>query len=90
MNKLYRIVLVTLMGALAAGCANQEIKPATVLCPLLGATLGAGVAAAGVGGDDAGPMAAGAVLGAAAGYFLCREKPATPPACAKSRRASNA
>lgn len=80
MNKLYRIVLVTLMGALAAGCANQEIKPTTVLCPLLGATLGAGVAAAGVGGDDAGPMAAGAVLGAAAGYFLCREKPAIPPA----------
>ncbi len=79
MNKLYRIALVLLMGALAAGCANQEIKPATVLCPLLGATLGAGVAA-GVGGDDPGPMAAGAVLGATAGYFICREKPAEAPA----------
>ena len=68
------------MGSLAAGCANQEIKPATVLCPLLGATLGAGIAAGGFGGDDAGPMAAGAVLGAAAGYFLCREKPVETPA----------
>jgi len=74
MSKLYRIALVLLMGSLAAGCANQEIKPSTVLCPLLGATLGAGVVA-GVGGDDAGPMAAGAVLGAAAGYFICRDKP---------------
>ncbi len=74
MSKLFRIALVVLMGSLAAGCANQEIKPATVLCPLLGATLGAGVAA-GVGGDSAGPEAAGAVLGAVAGYFLCREKP---------------
>ena len=36
--------------------------------------LGAGVVA-GVGGDDAGPMAAAAVLGAAAGYFLCRDQP---------------
>ena len=80
MNKLYRIALVTLMGALVAGCANQEIKPATVLCPLLGGTLGVGVAAAGVGGDDEAAMAAGAVLGAAAGYFLCREKPVAPPA----------
>ena len=74
MSKLFRIALVVLMGSLAAGCANQEIKPATVLCPLLGATLGAGVAA-GVGGDSAGPEAAGAVLGAVAGYFLCRDKP---------------
>ncbi len=80
MSKLYRIGLVLLMGSLAAGCANQEIKPATVLCPLLGATLGAGIAAGGFGGDDAGPMAAGAVLGAAAGYFLCREKPVETPA----------
>ncbi|MBK6658292.1 MAG: OmpA family protein [Proteobacteria bacterium] len=89
MNKLYRIALVLLMAALAAGCANQEIKPATVLCPLLGATLGAGVAA-GVGGDDAGPMAAGAVLGATAGYFLCREKPAAPPAPAPAPAAAPA
>ena len=80
MSKLYRIALVLLMGSLAAGCANQEVKPATVLCPLLGATLGAGIAAGGFGGDDAGPMAAGAVLGAAAGYFLCREKPVETPA----------
>ena len=79
MSKLYRIALVLLMGSLAAGCANQEIKPATVLCPLLGATLGAGIAA-GVGGDSAGPEAAGAVLGAVAGYFICREKPVEAPA----------
>ena len=80
MTKIYRIALVLLMAALAAGCANQEIKPATILCPLLGATLGAGIAAGGFHGDDEGPMAAGAVLGAAAGYFLCREKAVEPPA----------
>ncbi len=80
MTKIYRIALVLLMAALAAGCANQEIKPATILCPLLGATLGAGIAAGGFHGDDEGPMAAGAALGAAAGYFLCREKAVEPPA----------
>lgn len=80
MTKIYRMALVLLVAALAAGCANQEIKPATVLCPLLGGTLGAGIAAGGFGGDDAGPMAAGAVLGAVAGYFLCHETPVEPPA----------
>lgn len=80
MTKMYRIALVLLMAALAAGCANQEIKPATILCPLLGATLGAGVAAGGFGGDDEGPMAAGAALGAVAGYFICRDKPVEPVA----------
>ncbi len=80
MTKIYRMALVLLAAALAAGCANQEIKPATVLCPLLGGTLGAGIAAGGFGGDDAGPMAAGAVLGAVAGYFLCHETPVAPPA----------
>jgi OOP family OmpA-OmpF porin len=78
------------MGSLAAGCANQEVKPGVVLCPLLGATLGAGVAAGGFGGDSAGPMAAGAVLGAAAGYFLCREKPVEAPAPAPTPAAAPA
>ncbi|MGE3845495.1 MAG: OmpA family protein [Gammaproteobacteria bacterium] len=79
MSKLNRIPLVLLMSSLAVGCAEQNIKPTTVLCPLLGATAGAGIAAAaGDDGDEPGPLAAGAVLGAVAGYFICREKPAEP------------
>lgn len=91
MSKLYRIALVLLMGSLAAGCANQEIKPATVLCPLLGGALGTGIAAGALGGDgEAGAMAAGAVLGATAGYFLCREKPVEAPAPAPTPAAAPA
>lgn len=91
MSKLYRIALVLLMGSLAAGCANQEIKPGTVLCPLLGGALGTGIAAGALGGDgEAGAMAAGAVLGATAGYFLCREKPAEAPAPAPTPAAAPA
>ena len=78
MTKLYRIASVVLIGTLAAGCADQEIKPSTVLCPLLGGALGAGVAAAASGRHSEGAYAAGAVLGAAAGYFLCREHYDTP------------
>ena len=78
MKKLYRIASVLLIGALAAGCANQDIKPGMVLCPLLGSALGAGVAVGATGKNCAGAYAAGAVLGAAAGYFLCREHNDTP------------
>jgi outer membrane protein OmpA-like peptidoglycan-associated protein len=67
------------MAALAAGCANQEIKPTTVLCPLLGGVLGAGVAAGGLGDDDAGALAGGAVIGAGLGYFLCMDRSQPKP-----------
>ncbi len=86
MIKLNKLALVIVASAVASGCADQDIKPATVLCPLLGSVLGAGIVAGGLGGDDAGPMAAGAAIGAAAGYFLCVDraeqpkKPAPAPA----------
>lgn len=83
MIKLNKLAIVLVASAVASGCAEQEIKPAMVLCPLLGSLLGAGIVAGGLNGDDAGPMAAGAAVGAAAGYFLCvdrAEKPAPAPA----------
>jgi OmpA-OmpF porin, OOP family len=79
MKNMHRLAVVLVTGALASGCANQEIKPTTILCPLLGGVLGAGVVGAGLGGDDAGPMAAGAAVGAAMGYFLCVDRAKEPP-----------
>lgn len=79
MNNMHRFALVLVSGVLASGCANQDIKPTEVLCPLLGSVLGAGVVAGGLGGDDAGPMAAGAVVGGAIGYFLCVDRAKEPP-----------
>ena len=77
MNKIKRLGLILVMSVLTAGCANQDIKPSTIFCPLLGATLGAGVVAGGLNTDDGGAMAGGAVLGAALGHFFCMDK--TPP-----------
>ena len=77
MNKIKRLGLILVMSALTAGCANKNIKPTTILCPLLGATLGAGVVAGGLNTDDGGAMAGGAVLGAALGHFFCMDR--TPP-----------
>ena len=89
MTKLHKFAIPLLAVSLASGCANQEIKPATILCPLLGSVLGAGIVAGGLGGDDAGPMAAGAALGAAAGYFLCVDRAAKPtPAPAPAPKAA--
>lgn len=76
MNKLYKFALVVLMSALASGCANQDIKPVEVICPILGAALGAGVVGAAI-SDEAEGYAAGAVIGAGLGYFLCKDR--TPP-----------
>lgn len=79
MTKLYRLVAILVIGAFASGCANnQKIEPTTVLCPLLGSVLGAGIVAGGLGGDDAGPMAAGAVIGAGLGHFLCKDRTEPP------------
>jgi OOP family OmpA-OmpF porin len=78
MVNLSRIALVLLTSSLAAGCANQGIKPATILCPLIGGAAGAAIGV-GVDEDDEGAIAAGAALGVAAGYFLCREAPAAAP-----------
>jgi outer membrane protein OmpA-like peptidoglycan-associated protein len=89
MSKFFRIPLVLLIGALAAGCANQGIKPATILCPLMGGAAGAAVAV-GFHDEDEATIAAGAVLGAAAGYFLCREEPTAAPAPAPTPAAAPA
>ncbi len=77
MNNIKRLGLILVMSALTAGCANQNIKPTTIFCPLLGATLGAGVVAGGLNTDDGAALAGGAVLGAALGHFFCMDK--SPP-----------
>lgn len=62
-----------------AGCANKEIKPGEVLCPIVGAVTGAGVAAAAAGSDEPEAYVAGAALGAGLGYLFCHEKKVPPP-----------
>ncbi len=73
------------------GCANSNIKPADVFCPLIGAVTGAGIVGGAANTTDAGALAGGAALGAAAGYMFCHEKevpvapapaPAPPPKAA--------
>ncbi|MSQ67703.1 MAG: OmpA family protein [Gammaproteobacteria bacterium] len=61
------------------GCANSNIKPAEVFCPVIGAITGAGIVAGAANTSDAGALAGGAALGAAAGYMFCHERE-TPPA----------
>ncbi|MEM7543532.1 MAG: OmpA family protein [Pseudomonadota bacterium] len=80
-----RIGTVALMCLLVAGCADQKVKPGEVLCPLLGAVTGAGIAAGGFDSTDGGAIAAGAAIGAAAGYFMCREKEPEPKPAPKPR-----
>lgn len=81
MNKLYKLGLVLLISAVSTGCANYDIKPGQVLCPILGATLGAGIAGGGLGSSDGGALAGGAVVGAALGHFFCMDR--TKPAKAR-------
>ncbi len=85
MKLISRLAVLLVSAALASGCANQDVKPVEVICPILGATLGAGVVAGGLGGDDGAAMAGGAVVGAGLAYFLCKDrtpepKPAPAPA----------
>ena len=74
MNKLYKLGLVLLMSAVVSGCANHDIKPGDVLCPILGATLGAGIVGGGLGSSEGGALAGGAVVGAALGHFFCADR----------------
>ncbi len=62
-----------------AGCANNDIKPGEVLCPIVGAVTGAGVAAAAAGSDEPEAYVVGAALGAGVGYLFCHEKKVPPP-----------
>ncbi len=82
MNRIARILAVLLSAVLAAGCANQDVKPGEVICPILGAVAGGAIAAGAFNGDDNdGAIAGGAALGAGLAWFLCREEePAPPPA----------
>ncbi len=80
MNRLGKSAALLLAIAFASGCANQEIKPTTVICPLLGATLGVGVVAGGLGFDEDDEYAAGAIVGAIAGHFICKDRSEPPKA----------
>jgi outer membrane protein OmpA-like peptidoglycan-associated protein len=79
MNTSTRIGIALTLSTLLAGCANQNVKAPQILCPLVGATTGAGVVAAAADSDDAGAYVAGAAIGGALGYFFCREKETPPP-----------
>lgn len=80
MNMPTRMGIALTLSSLLAGCANHEVKAPQILCPLVGATTGAGVVAAAADSDDAGAYVAGAAIGGALGYFFCREKETPPPA----------
>jgi hypothetical protein len=75
MKRIQHLGIALLMGIAVSGCANSDIKPAQVLCPILGATLGAGIVGGGLGTSQGGAYAGGAVLGAAMGHFFCKERP---------------
>ncbi len=80
MNKMFRTLAVALTAVFAVGCANQDIKPVEVICPVLGGVAGAAIAAGAFDGDDSeGAMAGGAALGAGLAWFLCKDR-TEPPA----------
>jgi OOP family OmpA-OmpF porin len=78
-NRIKSGLALTLCVSLA-GCANNEIKPGDVLCPVVGAVTGAGVVAAAAGSDEPEAYVVGAALGAGLGYLFCHEKKVPPPA----------
>jgi OmpA-OmpF porin, OOP family len=82
MDNRIKVGLALSLSALLAGCANQGIKAPQILCPLVGAVTGAGIAAAASDSDEAGAYVAGAAVGGALGYFFCREKPEAAPVAA--------
>jgi OOP family OmpA-OmpF porin len=87
MNKLFRTFVVALTAVFAAGCANQDIKPVEVICPVLGGVAGAAIAAGAFDGDDSeGAMAGGAALGAGLAWFLCKDRSEPPAAPAPKPR----
>ena len=87
MNKLFRTFVVALTAVFAAGCANQDIKPVEVICPVLGGVAGAAIAAGAFDSDDSeGAMAGGAALGAGLAWFLCKDRSEPPAAPAPKPR----
>jgi len=73
-----RLAVLLIAGAFAGGCANQNVKPTTVICPLLGAVAGAGLVAGGLDSTDEAALAGGAIVGAGLAYFLCQDRTEAP------------
>ncbi|MFT4561394.1 MAG: OOP family OmpA-OmpF porin [Gammaproteobacteria bacterium] len=87
MNKISRTLVVLITAIFAAGCANQNIKPVEIICPILGAVAGAGIAAGAFdSNDEEVGIVAGAAVGAGLAWFLCKDR-SEPPAPAAPRRA---
>lgn len=78
MNGRYRIYLALALSVLVAGCANNQMRPAQFLCPIIGGAAAAGIAEAVSDGDDA--YIPGAIGGALLGYLVCRNQPEPAPA----------
>ena len=72
------------LAIILGGCSTtSEIRPTSVICPILGATLGVGVVAGGLDLNDSDEdefLAAGAILGAVAGHFVCKDRSEPPKA----------
>ena len=79
MKKMTRIFVVLLTVIFTVGCANKEVKPSTVLCPLLGAVAGGAIAAGAFDADEDAGMVAGAAVGAGLGWFFCKDRTPPPP-----------
>jgi outer membrane protein OmpA-like peptidoglycan-associated protein len=79
MNKIIRTSIVTLIAIFATGCANQNIKPVEVICPILGGVAGAAIAAGAFDGDgDEAAKAGGAAIGAGLAWFLGKDRTEPP------------
>lgn len=74
MRNMSRIAVLALAAVFAGGCANQEIKPTQVICPLLGAVAGVGFVAGGLDSTDEAALAGGAIVGAGLAHFLCKDR----------------
>jgi OOP family OmpA-OmpF porin len=68
---------VALVGCASGGMEEFKSRPGMIFCPLLGVVAGGAIAAGAFDGDD-GAMAAGAAVGAAVGYLMCREEERAP------------
>jgi OOP family OmpA-OmpF porin len=79
MNKISKTFVVLLTIVFTAGCANKDIKPSTVLCPLIGAVAGAGIAAGAFDADEDAGLVVGAAIGAGLGHFFCKDRTPPPP-----------
>ena len=88
MNKIARTLVALLTAIFVAGCANTDIKPVEIICPIIGGVAGAAIAAGAFDADSSeGAMAAGAALGAGFAWFICKEDEPEPAPAPKPRPA---